>query len=190
MIYIINGMSGVGKSTFCTYVKLLAGSRYSTEISTVDLIKEVAKSSGYWNGYEKGSAERNFFWDLKNAFKNYGIARGDYGNIPVYDSIQRAKNFLKESGVPAEQTAIFINTRDPEEIEAFVKQVGAKSVLIKRADVETKGELGEYDRQIFDYIYDITITNNGTEADLMREAYKFIQFEGIHFDQSKTCLFE
>ena len=63
MIYIINGMSGVGKSTFCTYVRLLAGDRYATEISTVDMVKEIAKASGYWDGYTKGSAERDLFWN-------------------------------------------------------------------------------------------------------------------------------
>ena len=87
-----------------------------------------------------------------------------------------------------DQTAIFINTRDPEEIDEFVKVLNAKTILIKRAEIENRGTLGEYDRQIFDYLYDITITNNGTEVDLLREAYKFIQFEGIHFDESKICL--
>lgn len=187
MIYIINGMSGVGKSTFCTYVKLLAGDRYATEISTVDMVKEIAKASGYWDGYTKGSAERDLFWNLKNTFKNYGIER-DYGNIPFWDAVKRVDNFMEASNVAPNETAIFINTRDPEEIEEFVKVLDAKTILIKRAEVENRGELGEYDRQIFDYLYDITIINNGTEADLLREAYKFIKFEGIHFDETKICL--
>lgn len=187
MIYIINGMSGVGKSTFCTYVKLLAGSKYVEEISTVDLVKEIAHASGYWNGYSKGSAERELFWDLKNVFKKYGEAT-DYGNIPFWDAVKRVDSFLDSCKVPVEQTAIFINTRDPEEIDQFVNALNAKTILIKRAEIENQGTLGDYDRQIFDYLYDITITNNGTEVDLLREAYKFIQFEGIHFDESKICL--
>ena len=187
MVYIINGMSGVGKSTFCNYVKLLAGPEYCTEISTVDLVKEIAYTSGWWDGYTKGESEREFFWDLKNVLKKYGLARYD-SNIPFWDAMKRVDAFCDSRKIPLEQTAIFINTRDPEEIKDFVKLAQAKTVLIKRADIENKGTLGDYDRQIFDYLYDITIMNNGTEADLLLEAYKFIQFEGIHFDTSKLIL--
>lgn len=52
MIYVINGMSGSGKSTFCSFVKDIAGADYSVEFSTVDKVKEIAKMCG-WDGKEK-----------------------------------------------------------------------------------------------------------------------------------------
>ena len=63
-LYIINGAAASGKSTFCSLVKEKLGEGHCYEISTVDLVKEVAKVAG-WNG-EKTAKNRKFLSDLKD----------------------------------------------------------------------------------------------------------------------------
>ena len=67
-IVIVNGMPGSGKTTFENFCKEHLGA-YCEIISTIDIIKEMARFGG-WNG-EKDSKSRKLLSDLKDLWTNY-----------------------------------------------------------------------------------------------------------------------
>ena len=67
-IIIINGSGRCGKDTFVEYVKKVSNDRVYL-ISTVDKVKEIAKTMG-WDG-NKDEKSRKFLSDIKLAWTNY-----------------------------------------------------------------------------------------------------------------------
>ena len=76
---------------------------------------------------------------------------------------------------------IFIHCREPEEIARFVKDLGAKTLLIKRNTGEIY--LNHADLKVENYQYDYTIENNGTLDEFKDKAidcvYRIVKKEGI-----------
>jgi hypothetical protein len=68
----------------------------------------------------------------------------------------------------------FIHCREPWEIQKFVDRLGAKTLLIRRPEVENKSQSNHADAEVFNYQYDYTIDNDGTLWDLEKKAANFV----------------
>ena len=174
MIYIVNGKPESGKTTFENFVKTHMGDPYCVILSTITVVKEIAKYCG-WNG-EKTPKDRKFLSDLKDLLT-------EWHDIPfnsVVNTVRVEKNEFDMYGI--KDYAIFIDCREPKEIDRLKKKLGAKTVLIRRDNhqIETSNHA---DEEVEDYEYDIVIKNNGTLDYLERQAKAFIWCEELHRDK-------
>ena len=153
-IIIINGYGGSGKDTF---VELVSKYNKVYNFSSVDKVKEIAKIIG-WNG-EKDEKSRKFLSDLKKLTT-------DYNDMP-FNSIKDALSDFYES----DKEIMFIHIREPEEIKRAVLEFNAKTLFIKRDDIN-KITSNSSDASVENYNYDYIIENTTLE-DLEESAKNF-----------------
>ena len=158
-VIIINGPGGSGKDSFVKFCKELYGNVLS--VSTVDYIKTIAKNYLGWNG-QKDEKGRRLLSDLKDATSRYN-------NLPN----KSIDNFVKE-WANAEHTLIFIHAREPENIQYFVDKYNAITVFVSKEELTKKHYGNHADDNVFDYIYDWYIDNDGTLEDLKEKAKIFL----------------
>lgn len=166
-IVVINGMPTCGKDTFvslCQKHLLWCGN-----FSTVDFVKEIAAVCG-WDG-TKTPKNRDFLSALKDLLT-------DWNDVP-FKKVERAViNYNSEAvgyDFSTDEVLCFIHCREPWEIEKFAERLGAKTLLIRRPDVEGANQTNHADAEVFNYEYDYTIMNDGTLADLEKKAIKFLK---------------
>lgn len=175
-----------GKDTFCSKVIDITTPNYGVVLSTVDLVKEIAKDLG-WNG-EKTPKDRKFLSDLKDILT-------EWDDIPIKDIERRIDNFLypiRYYGLDEKEAVIFIMCREPKEIDTMCKRLGAKSLIVRRTDAENSEKSNHADEEVLEYQYDIEIDNNGTLLDLSYKAIEFVEKEELHinhWDNLKIDLF-
>lgn len=175
-IVIINGAPRAGKDTFVEICKNLVGNERCLNVSTVDFVKEVARFAG-WDGNKTPEA-RKFLSDLKDIMT-------EYGNIPfkkVTQTINIYRLELEEytSDYYIANSIVFIHCREPQEIDKFKNELGAKTLLIRRPDVEGDECSNHADAEVFNYDYDYTIYNDGTLDDLRDAARCYLtEYLGI-----------
>lgn len=170
-IYILNGKAGSGKTTFFKLIEEKCHN-YVYNYSTVDLVKKVAYGCG-WNG-SKTPENRKFLSDLKDLLT-------EWNDVPYKDCLKEIKQitFLPdEYGIEHDDWAIFIDCREPKEIQKFVDRLGAKTIFIDRK-IEDYNASNHADANVENFEYDIVINNNGTLEDLAAAAMNFIKTEGI-----------
>lgn len=163
-----------GKDTFCSKVIDITTPNYGIILSTVDLVKEIAKDLG-WNG-EKTPKDRKFLSDLKDILT-------EWDDIPIKDIERRINDFLypiQYHGLDEKEVAIFVICREPKEIDKMCKRFGAKSLIVRRTDAENSKKSNHADEEVLEYQYDIEIDNNGTLLDLTYKALEFVEKEGLH----------
>ena len=161
---IVGGFPRSGKSTFVSYCKEIIGENYTLDISTVDLVKHLAALAG-WDG-TKTPKNRKFLSDLKQLLI-------EWDDVPYKDVIRTAQNArtdLDAYGVN-HTLYVFVQCREPEEIQKFVDRVGAHTVFISREDHETP--TNESDITTRRYNYEATIFNDGDldQLKLCAQAY-------------------
>lgn len=179
-VYIINGSPGSGKSTFCQKVIDIVGKNWGYELSTVDLVKEIATDLG-WNG-EKTLKNRKFLSDLKDLLT-------EWNDIPFKHTkkqVRLIKEYFDNFNLDSDEAAIFINCREPEEIERLKQALNAKTILIRRDKAENNPVSNHADANVLNYKYDIEICNNGDLRELAYLALDFIEKEELHFDFYKN----
>lgn len=171
MIIVVNGAPRAGKDTFCEMVQKIMEERvgpYSCRIiSTVDLVKEVAKFCG-WNG-QKTPKDRKFLSDLKDILTQWN----DIPYKDIIDSYKGCKEIWKQFGYNEEKCLYFIMCREPKEIQKFVDRIGARTLIVRNFNVEELPQSNHADTDIFNYKYDIYIYNNGTLEELEELANRF-----------------
>lgn len=160
-IYIVNGMPTSGKTTFEQFSASYIGTEKCKIISTIDCVKMVAKICG-WKG-EKDSKSRKFLSDLKDLLTNYNDLPFEYIN--------------KEINKSAQDTTFFIDCREPDEIERLRDALKAKTILIRRSDIENINWDNHADSEVLNYNYDYIVENNGTLQDLAECVYTLAQEE-------------
>lgn len=166
--FIINGKPCSGKDTFVNFCLEELGT-FGKLISTVDFVKKIAIKCG-WDG-TKDSKNRKFLSDLKDLLTNWG-------DIPYTKTLQEIKLFyydleyydVEDSGV------VFIMSREPEEISRFEKELGAKSILIRRNAVEFNEQSNHADSEVLNHKYHYIIDNNGTLEELKIKAKEFCNY--------------
>jgi len=117
-----------------------------------------------WDGV-KTDAVRNALYDMKKMSNKLFNCTQKY----VLKELSDLKHQLEQdrkSGI------VFIQSREPKEIEYFVKAFGAETVLITRLNYGAGNNAS--DMYVEDYDYDTIITNNGSKGDLLEKAEQFI----------------
>ena len=167
-LVIINGMPMSGKSQFVEYcLKILDD--YGAEISTVDFVQELAQEAG-WDGVKRPK-DRKFLSDLKDLLT-------EWGNIPYKKIIEFKNGFercLELFNLDENKGVVFVHCREPEEIQKFVDNENAITLLIRREAVENNKQSNHADSEVFNFKYDYTIENNGTLKDLEKKAHGFLE---------------
>ena len=136
------------------------------DVSTVDLVKWLAEEAG-WDG-TKTPKNRKFLSDLKQLLI-------EWDDVPYKDVIKTAQNaraILDAFGI-ARTLYVFVQCREPEEIQKFVDRVGARTVFISRKDHEKP--TNESDIATRRYNYETTIFNDGDLAQLKLCAQAYVK---------------
>lgn len=138
--------------------KIAAARNKKVEIlSTINYVKEIAKTIG-WDG-GKTIEDRKFLSDLKDALT-------EWKDLP-YQKIKEQIEDCRNRNVDF----IFIDCREPAEIQRFVNDYQALTVLVQRGEIIFIGN--HADDNVLNYQYDITIDNSRGLDELMQEATIF-----------------
>ena len=164
-IIIINGTGGVGKDTFVELCKEYALKLpYMVNIynySTITSIKQIAYGIG-WAG-TKTEKDRKFLSDLKDLLTQYN----DYSYQYIKDIILDIKEHKTKT-----DSIVFIHCREPNEIQRFVDDYNAETVLIRRPQIKPANN--HADMEVENFNYDYIIDNSGSIKELKVKAEKFI----------------
>lgn len=173
-VIIINGMAQSGKSTF---VELFQKHYKAINFSSVDKVKEIAKTAG-WSG-SKTEKDRKFLSDMKKLLT-------EYNDLPFSTMQVKYNEFLSD-----ESEFLFLHIREPEEIKRAKKEFNAKTLLIKNNRVKNI-DSNDSDKNVENYHYDYTILNNGSLNDLEEKADEFgrILNSSINFKNIKNYSME
>lgn len=166
-IIIVNGFPQSGKDTFVNFC-LKELRNFGKSISTVDFVKEIALKCG-WNG-EKTPKDRKFLSDLK-------MLLTEWNDVPYKKVVKEIDMFkydleyydVEENGV------VFIMCREPREINKLRVALDAKTLIIRRLEVEKREQSNVADSDILNYIYDYQINNDGTLEELQTKAIEFLK---------------
>lgn len=153
-VIVINGMGGVGKSTFVSLCHEI--DPRVIETSTVDFVKEIAMQAG-WDGI-KDQKGRRLLSDIKDALERYD----DVPNKKINEFIQSHPDNI-----------IFVNAREPHNIQYYKDKYNAITVLVTNLNAKTVHG-NHADENIYDYNYDIHIDNSGTLEQLKKVAKVFL----------------
>lgn len=148
------------------------GYNYCKIFSTIDFVKEIAKKCG-WDG-TKDARNRKFLSDLKDLLT-------EWDDVPLKDIDRKINTFkydlqyygLQDKGV------VFIDCREPEEIDKLCKAYDAQTILVRRPSIEGNITSNHADSNVLDYDYDITIHNTGTYEHLKLVAHCFVEAEKL-----------
>lgn len=173
-VVVVNGRPGVGKTEFerlcaerCNLSNRMDGfvPGYSLRVditSTVDFVKEVARFCG-WDGV-KTLENRKFLSDLKDLLT-------EWNDVPYKMIVEHIKS------LPVSQDwLVFVDCREPAEIQKLKERLNATTVLIRREEVENNEVSNHADFDVFYYDYDLTIYNNSDIIHLENKAQKFIEY--------------
>lgn len=177
-IYIVNGAPGSGKTTFEHNVEKITGDRFCYILSTITPIKEIAKNVG-WDG-TKDLKNRKFLSDLKDLLTQYN----NYPFKYICEEVKRIEDSWLEYGVNPKSITFFIDCREPNEIKKLCDELGAKSLLIRRASVENLETSNHADEEVLNYNYDIVIENNGNLREFTMTALEFAEKEKIYIQSN------
>ena len=173
-VVVINGRPGVGKSEFerickekCNLFNRQPGFEAGKDLwiditSTVDFVKEVATMCG-WDG-TKTLENRRFLSDLKDLLTKWD-------DVPFKTIVHRANTLPNNT-----DWIMFVDCREPAEIQKLKEKLNATTVLIRRESVENNETSNHADAGVFEYNYDLIIYNNSDIIDLERKAEKFINY--------------
>lgn len=166
-VVIVNGRPGAGKSTFEDLCQAFMGP-FARSRSTIDKVKEIAKAAG-WNG-EKTPEARKFLSDLKHTLI-------EFNDLPYRDILKALDTFeldLGAYGLSKACAVLFVDSREPEEIERFKRELGAVTLLIRRPAADEGSTSNTSDENVFNYQYDHEIINDGTIEELGVKAQQFL----------------
>lgn len=166
-IFICNGLPQSGKTTFQNLCKHLYKGNVHI-ISTVDFVKYVASVCGWDN--KKTPKNRKFLSDLKDLLT-------EWNDVPWQKVAQELRliRLSELSNDPSYEPIVFIDSREPPEIERFCKAYNAKSILVTRPDSSTPEEQSNHaDANVLNYDYDYIINNCGTIDHLEKIAQSFL----------------
>ena len=167
-VVIVNGRPGCGKTTFEDMCMDMLGLLYCKSRSSIDKIKEIAREGG-WDG-EKDASGRKLLSDLKRIFS-------EYNDLPTQDIIQFLKGWESELAiynVGSINHVLFVDVREPENIEKLKKKLKAVTVLIRRPGDDDIDTSNDSDLSVFNYHYDCVVYNNDDLEHLRFAAQAFL----------------
>lgn len=116
-----------------------------------------------WDG-TKTLENRKFLSDLKDLLTNWD-------DVPYKMIEHRAKTLPSDS-----DWIMFVDCREPAEIQKMKERLNATTLLIRRESVEDNEVSNHADAGVFNYEYDLTIENNSDIMDLAKKAKDFINY--------------
>lgn len=166
-VVVVNGHPESGKTTFEKICKEIMGAQFCQICSTIDIIKEIA-TIGRWDG-SKDPRSRKFLSDLKDLFTEYN----DAPLHSIEDAINNFEYDLKTYDVDDFAHVLFVDCREPKEIEKLKQKFNAITLLIRRPT--TKNEFSNHaDAEVENYNYDCIIDNDGSLEELKNKAEGFL----------------
>ena len=177
-VVVINGRPGCGKTTFEQICQDVCKSNFSKGFqegrivqvaitSTVDFVKEIALNCG-WDG-SKTLENRRFLSDLKDLLTHWD-------DVPYKKILEKVKRLDSWTRYNCLDWILFVDCREPSEIQKLKERLNATTVLIRREEVEFDKTSNHADADVFYYDYDLTIYNNSDIIHLEDEARKFIEY--------------
>lgn len=162
-IFIVNGKMTSGKTEFEKMIKEIAAiDNYKVDyFSTIDYVKEKAYNIG-WKG-EKDKKSRKMLCEFKKLLT-------EYNDSPYQEMIKKINNYQENN-----YQAIFIDSREPQDIKRFVDDFGALTILIKRNNIKDISCGNTADDNVDNYSYNYIIKNDGGLLELFNKATKFYQ---------------
>lgn len=160
-IFVVNGCGGSGKTTFEKMVCRICSEegKKARILSTIEGVKSIAKQFG-WNG-EKELKDRKMLSDLKDLLTRYN----DYPHTYIADKLQDAENDRCD--------LIFVDSREPEDIQRWCDEYSALSILIDRGIKIVYNNHADDD--VDNYSYDIYISNKDDLRTLEEQARIFYE---------------
>lgn len=162
-VVIVNGLPGSGKTTFeniCLDILEHTRFYYGFIYSSIDFVKEIAKKCG-WDG-GKDPKNRKFLSDLKDLLT-------EWNDVPfkqIQKKVSEIQDTIDYHRLYDENVFLFVDIREPKEIERAKKEFNAITVFVERP-IEGKLELSNHaDKGVFNYDYDIVVKNTGTIEEL------------------------
>lgn len=156
-VILINGYPGSGKDTF---VELCSKFARVDNILTSTPAKEALKLLG-WDGEKTPEAR-----DLLAQFMEISY---EHFNGPV--------RYVLDEIAKSRASLIFIHVREPQNIDVLKDAIGRNVLTVF---VDRQSQKGSYnndsDSNVENYVYDITIDNNGTIDDLKGVAFSFTNY--------------
>lgn len=171
-------VEGVGKTTFEWKCRELMGASSTfwfddnkrtliDTYSTVDFVKEIATKCG-WNGV-KNLENRKFLSDLKDLLTRWN-------DVPYKKVVEVAEHLRDDKFCCPNDWILFVDCREPAEIQKLKEGLNATTVLVRRLGDETSETSNHADANVFDYEYDYTIKNYGDLSDLTVECIAFLDY--------------
>lgn len=165
-VVVINGHPRAGKDTFVKFCQEILGTFRCRNLSTIDYIKKIAPLFGWRE--EKTPEARRFLAKLKDITTEY--------NDFSYRYIKKQLSEIEKEEWDGENIVVFVHCREPKDIERFVRDYNATTVLVKNKRVEDDGYSNAADANVESYRYDVTILNNTTLDNLKLSAKVFIEY--------------
>lgn len=159
-MFIVNGRGGCGKTSFEKMIVEIAAAHGEKVaiLSTIDYVKDIAKTIG-WDG-TKTLENRRMLSDLKDLLTRW--------NDSPHQSVRKKVEELNDVA------AVFIDSREPEDIQRFIEEYQAMAVLVQRGkEVVTYGN--HADDSVDDFDYDICVDNSRGLTELFEEANIFYE---------------
>ena len=175
-VVVVNGRPESRKTTFekkCTELVSASSTFWFDEnkrmvvdvISTVDFVKQIARECG-WDGV-KTPENRKFLSDLKDLLSQWN----DVQYQKIVDHIEYMNEFGRQY-----DWILFVDCREPAEIQKLRERLNATTVLVRRLGDETNVTSNHADADVFKYEYDYTIKNYGELSDLVVECLGFLDY--------------
>ena len=82
------------------------------------------------------------------------------------------------------EDTVFIDCREPKEIQRLVDELGAHTIIIRRRSSEEIARTLQYNSSDLDYLgynYDLSIDNDGTLDDFEESIIEFINAQGLEW---------
>ena len=162
-VVIVNGMPETGKTTaqeVCRDILKFINWESAIE-SSVQWVKEIAKFAG-WDG-TKTDKNRKFLSDLKAVLTSWDDAILKHLVDEVNNYYYTGRDFV-----------IFIDIREPHEIEKAKEVFNASTLMIRRPEVEDKKYSNASDMAVFNCGYDYIIWNDKDIEHLTAECASFL----------------
>lgn len=162
-VFVVNGLPTSGKTTFEQLVVEEARKQNKLVMITsiIDSVKECAEVIG-WTG-EKTSKARKFLSDLKDALEEWKDLPFKAIKIDYWDAYNSGIDLL------------FIDAREPKDIERIKNEFNAKSILIHRDEVINQKLSNHADSNVYETAYDYIIYNNADLNNLRESAIIFLE---------------
>lgn len=160
----VNGFPRSGKDTFVqSFMKEAPRDMLVRHVSTVDNAKAALQTLG-WDRRGKTPEVREALDTLKQMSNRLFNGSVEYIKHHVQDMKQQDYRI----GV------LFVDSREPEELELFNQLFGSIAVLVSRPNGEIKTLSNPADKNVLMYQYDHFVDNSGTLENLQQEAKTFL----------------